>query len=126
MLKFIDVFIICHVDTVFLLHQVAPPGLKHVTTMMCGSCSNENALKNIFIWYQHKQRGGSSDFSREETESCMVNQSPGSPSLSVMSFWGNCEYVFLLGDVTSWQVDVRDWFCISCVDNRISDFLGRY
>lgn len=30
--------------------SVAPKGLKHITTMMCGSCSNENAMKNIFIW----------------------------------------------------------------------------
>ncbi|XP_021937184.1 4-aminobutyrate aminotransferase, mitochondrial isoform X2 [Zootermopsis nevadensis] len=71
-----------------ILLQVAPSGLNHVTTMMCGSCSNENAFKNIFIWYQRKQRGGSSDFSQEETESCMMNQSPGSPTLSVMSFQG--------------------------------------
>lgn len=71
-----------------ILLQVAPPGLNHVTTMMCGSCSNENAYKNIFIWYQQKQRGSSSDFSREETESCLVNQPPGSPSLSLMSFHG--------------------------------------
>lgn len=32
------------------LLSVAPKGLTHVTTMMCGSCSNENAYKNIFIW----------------------------------------------------------------------------
>ena len=83
--------------------------------MMCGSCSNENAFKNIFIWYQHKQRGGSSDFSWEETESCMVNQSPGSPSLSIMSFQGNCKYVFLLEDVSFWQMDVRDFFFLFLV-----------
>lgn len=33
------------------LLAVAPKGLTQVTTMMCGSCSNENAYKNIFIWY---------------------------------------------------------------------------
>lgn len=32
------------------LMAVAPKGLDCVTTMMCGSCSNENAFKNIFIW----------------------------------------------------------------------------
>lgn len=32
------------------LLAVAPKGLNQVTTMMCGSCSNENAFKNIFIW----------------------------------------------------------------------------
>ncbi|PNF26502.1 4-aminobutyrate aminotransferase, mitochondrial, partial [Cryptotermes secundus] len=71
-----------------ILLQVAPPELNHVTTMMCGSCSNENAYKSIFIWYQQKQRGSSTDFSREEIESCVVNQPPGSPSLSLMSFYG--------------------------------------
>lgn len=33
-----------------ILMSVAPKGLKNITTMMCGSCSNENAMKNIFIW----------------------------------------------------------------------------
>lgn len=33
-----------------VLMAVAPSGLNCVSTMMCGSCSNENALKNIFIW----------------------------------------------------------------------------
>lgn len=67
--------------------QVAPPGLSHITTMMCGSCSNENAFKNIFIWYAGKQRQGAS-FTKEEMESCMMNQVPGSPRYSIMSFKG--------------------------------------
>lgn len=33
-----------------VLMSVAPKGLKNITTMMCGSCSNENAMKNVFIW----------------------------------------------------------------------------
>lgn len=33
-----------------VLRSIAPKGLSHLTTMMCGSCSNENAFKNIFIW----------------------------------------------------------------------------
>ena len=32
--------------------QVAPRGMDSVLTMMCGSCSNENALKNCFLWYR--------------------------------------------------------------------------
>ena len=55
--------------------------------MMCGSCSNENAFKNIFIWYQTRERCGR-DFSREEIESCMINQKPGSPDLAILSFKG--------------------------------------
>lgn len=59
--------------------------------MMCGSCSNENAFKNIFIWYAEKQRQGK-PFTKEEMESCMINQSPGSPRLSIMSFKGTVYY----------------------------------
>uniref|UniRef100_A0A1L8E2E4 (S)-3-amino-2-methylpropionate transaminase n=1 Tax=Nyssomyia neivai TaxID=330878 RepID=A0A1L8E2E4_9DIPT len=70
------------------LMSVAPPGTTHVTTMMCGSCSNENAYKNIFIWYRKTQRGENVEFSPEEVQSCMINQIPGSPKLSILSFHG--------------------------------------
>ncbi|KAF5292602.1 hypothetical protein FQA39_LY13935 [Lamprigera yunnana] len=63
------------------------PGLPKITTMMCGSCSNENAFKNAFIAYRRKERG-EKHFSREELESCMINQPPGSPNLSILSFQG--------------------------------------
>ncbi|XP_033326454.1 4-aminobutyrate aminotransferase isoform X1 [Megalopta genalis] len=66
---------------------IAPPGLSHITTMMCGSCSNENAFKNIFIWYAEKHRKGA-PFTKEEMESCMMNQLPGSPRYSILSFKG--------------------------------------
>ncbi|CAB3363893.1 Hypothetical predicted protein [Cloeon dipterum] len=69
-----------------VLLGVAPAGLEQVTTMACGSCSNENAYKAIFMWYRGKQRGV--DFSPEEISSCMVNQPPGSPDLSILSFHG--------------------------------------
>ncbi|XP_039292779.1 4-aminobutyrate aminotransferase, mitochondrial [Nilaparvata lugens] len=72
-----------------VLLKVAPKGLGHVTTMMCGSCSNENAYKNIFIWYRNQQRGGSKvPFTPEELQSCMINKTPGSPKLSILSFHG--------------------------------------
>lgn len=64
------------------------PGLPNVTTMMCGSCSNENAYKAIFIRYMRKQRGGEF-FTAEESESCMKNMPPGSPNLSILSFYGS-------------------------------------
>lgn len=64
------------------------PGLPHITTMMCGSCSNENAFKNMFIAYQRKKRGDSTPFSEAEEQSCMINLPPGSPKLSIMSFHG--------------------------------------
>lgn len=71
-----------------VLMSVAPKGLDHLTTMMCGSCSNENAFKNIFIWYQQVRRGEKVPFTQEEINSCMVNQAPGAPKLSIMSFHG--------------------------------------
>ncbi|XP_062550266.1 4-aminobutyrate aminotransferase, mitochondrial-like [Armigeres subalbatus] len=71
-----------------VLMSVAPKGLDYLTTMMCGSCSNENAFKNIFIWYQSVQRGENVQFTQEEINSCMVNQTPGAPKLSILSFHG--------------------------------------
>ncbi|XP_059612937.1 4-aminobutyrate aminotransferase, mitochondrial [Phlebotomus argentipes] len=70
------------------LMSIAPPGTNQVTTMMCGSCSNENAYKNIFIWYRKTQRGEEMEFTPQEMESCMINQMPGSPKLSILSFVG--------------------------------------
>ncbi|XP_043676373.1 4-aminobutyrate aminotransferase, mitochondrial [Vespula pensylvanica] len=72
---------------IFLKKEVAPPGLSQITTMMCGSCSNENAFKNIFMWYAEKQRKGA-PFTKEEMQTCMINLSPGSPKYSIMSFKG--------------------------------------
>lgn len=68
--------------------QVAPKGLKHLCTMACGSCSNENAYKTIYIWYRTKERGGRTEFTQEELDSCMINQAPGCPSYSLLSFQG--------------------------------------
>lgn len=71
-----------------VLMSVAPKGLPCITTMMCGSCSNENAFKNIFIWYARKLRGENVEFTEEEKSSCMINLPPGSPKLSILSFHG--------------------------------------
>uniref|UniRef100_UPI003AADBD11 4-aminobutyrate aminotransferase, mitochondrial isoform X3 n=1 Tax=Centroberyx gerrardi TaxID=166262 RepID=UPI003AADBD11 len=48
------------------LLSVAPSGMSRVQTMACGSCSNENAYKAMFIWYRV----------------------PGCPDLSILSFMG--------------------------------------
>lgn len=64
------------------------PGLPNVTTMMCGSCSNENAYKAMFITYRKHQRGEHVDFSEIENTSCMINKPPGAPNLSILSFHG--------------------------------------
>lgn len=54
---------------------------------MCGSCSNENAFKNMFIAYKQRERGDKG-FTKEELSSTMVNKPPGSPNLSILSFEG--------------------------------------
>lgn len=70
-----------------VLMPIAPKGLTNITTMMCGSCSNENAIKNIFIRYMKKQRGDVA-FTQDEMDSCMCNLPPGAPKLSILSFNG--------------------------------------
>uniref|UniRef100_A0A4X1T6U6 4-aminobutyrate--2-oxoglutarate transaminase n=1 Tax=Sus scrofa TaxID=9823 RepID=A0A4X1T6U6_PIG len=69
------------------LLSVAPKGMSQLITMACGSCSNENAFKTIFMWYRSKERGQSA-FSKEELETCMINQAPGCPDYSILSFMG--------------------------------------
>merc|ERR1711936_238408 len=68
--------------------SVAPPGTSQVFPMMCGTCSNENGIKMIFMRYMHKQRGGRSSFTEEEMSTVLRNQAPGSPQLSILSFKG--------------------------------------
>ncbi|KOB67610.1 4-aminobutyrate aminotransferase, partial [Operophtera brumata] len=72
-----------------VLLSVAPSGLNNIATMMCGSCSNENAYKAVFMRYRTTQRGGATTFTPEELESCMLNQAPGSPNMSILSFEGS-------------------------------------
>ncbi|XP_019743038.1 4-aminobutyrate aminotransferase, mitochondrial [Hippocampus comes] len=69
------------------LLSVAPSGMTRVQTMACGSCSNENAYKAMFIWYRNKERGHTSP-SNEELRTSMINQGPGCPDLSILSFMG--------------------------------------
>ena len=74
------------------LMSVAPPGLTHVTTQMCGSCANENAMKQVYIAVAEARRKASGrspgEFTKEEIDTCMVNQSPGSPDYKFLSFHG--------------------------------------
>uniref|UniRef100_A0AAQ5Y1T6 4-aminobutyrate aminotransferase n=1 Tax=Amphiprion ocellaris TaxID=80972 RepID=A0AAQ5Y1T6_AMPOC len=69
------------------LLSVAPSGMTRVQTMACGSCSNENAYKAMFIWYRNKERGYKTP-SDEDHSTCMINQAPGCPDLSILSFMG--------------------------------------
>lgn len=69
------------------LLKVAPKGLNQVFTALAGSDANETAYKAAFMWKRQQQRGGSNvDFSEEDISSSMINKSPGSPQMSVMSF----------------------------------------
>jgi len=68
--------------------SVAPPGMTQVFPMMCGTCSNENGIKMMFMRYMQKQRGGRTEFNKEELDSVLKHQAPGSPTLSILSFKG--------------------------------------
>ncbi|XP_071511509.1 4-aminobutyrate aminotransferase, mitochondrial-like [Diadema antillarum] len=103
------------------LLSVAPKGLDCVQTMMCGSCSNENAIKQAFMQYRVKERGGLP--SQEEYESSMRNEAPGTPSLSVLSFNGafhgrTVGMLSLTHSKPIHKVDVpaMDWPCVDFPD----------
>jgi 4-aminobutyrate aminotransferase / (S)-3-amino-2-methylpropionate transaminase len=67
--------------------KVAPKGLNQVFTAMAGSDANETAYKAAFMYKRQQQRGGAHvDFTSEEISSSMLNQSPGAPELSILSF----------------------------------------
>jgi 4-aminobutyrate aminotransferase/(S)-3-amino-2-methylpropionate transaminase len=67
--------------------KVAPKGLNQVFTAMAGSDANETAYKAAFMWRRQKERGGPAvEFTEEELESSMNNQSPGASQLSILSF----------------------------------------
>jgi len=69
------------------LLSVAPVGLRQVQTMGCGTCAIESGQKAIAMAYQRKMRGGR-PASQEEMSSSVMNQAPGSPKLSLLSFNG--------------------------------------
>nr|XP_027201378.1 4-aminobutyrate aminotransferase, mitochondrial-like [Dermatophagoides pteronyssinus] len=68
------------------LLSIAPKGLNEIQTMACGSCSVENALKVVCFYYRTWQRGQPP--TEEDMRTCMTNEQPGSPKLSIMSFMG--------------------------------------
>ncbi|EYB88186.1 hypothetical protein Y032_0251g182 [Ancylostoma ceylanicum] len=69
------------------LTSIAPKGLKAVQTMLCGTSANENAIKTAFIWYMTNRRGGNPP-DQAALDSCMVQNQPGTPKLSVLGFQG--------------------------------------
>jgi len=70
-----------------IVMPAAPEGLDAVQMLMCGGCANEYAYKIAFMHHQAKKRG-TQPATDEEMESCLWNQSPGSPNLSILSFVG--------------------------------------
>ena len=67
--------------------RVAPKGMNQVFTAMAGSDAIETAYKAAFMWKAQQKRGGPDvDFSKEDIRTCMQNQEPGSPHMSIMSF----------------------------------------
>lgn len=67
------------------LLKAAPKGFSQVFTSMTGSDANETAYKAAFLWRRTKERGGA-EFTPEELSSVMLNQKPGSPNYSILSF----------------------------------------
>ncbi|KAF5969017.1 4-aminobutyrate aminotransferase [Fusarium bulbicola] len=61
--------------------KVAPRGAPYVWMAMSGIEANESAYKAAFIWYRRRKV-----WTEEELRTCMLNQSPGSPDLAVLSF----------------------------------------
>lgn len=59
-----------------------------VQTMACGSCSNENAYKAIFIRYNTQIRNDK-PFTAAELNQTLYNTGPGCPDLSILSFSGS-------------------------------------
>jgi 4-aminobutyrate aminotransferase/(S)-3-amino-2-methylpropionate transaminase len=69
------------------LLRAAPKGLNQVFTALAGSDANETAYKAAFMYRRQQERGGADvEFSEADTSSAMLNQSPGSPNMSIMSF----------------------------------------
>lgn len=67
--------------------KVAPKGMNNVFTAMAGSDANETAYKAAFMYRRQVERGGPDvDFTEQEMESAMNNQSPGASQLSILSF----------------------------------------
>jgi len=84
------------------LFRCAPPGMDGVTTMMCGSCSNENAFKTVFKAFMNRERG-TDNVTDEECSNSNENIGEGK-KLSIMAFRG--------------AFHGRTVGCISCTNTR--------
>ena len=82
--------------------RCAPPGMDGVTTMMCGSCSNENAFKTVFKAWMNRERG-TDEVSDQECTNANENVGEGN-KLSILAFRG--------------AFHGRTFGCISCTNTR--------
>jgi len=84
------------------LMKCAPVGMSGVTTMMCGSCSNENAFRTAFKAYMNRERG-TDEVPPEDCDAAAENKGKGN-KLSILAFRGGFH-----GRTTG---------CISCTNTR--------
>lgn len=84
------------------LMSCAPPGMDGVTTMMCGSCSNENAFKTVFKSWMNRERG-TDEVSDADCHSANENEGVGN-KLSILAFRG--------------AFHGRTFGCVSCTNTR--------
>lgn len=64
-----------------------PGKCDQITTMASGSEAIENAMKAAFMRFQEKRvHSKVGDISKEYMDSCMTNDKPGSPDLSILTF----------------------------------------
>ena len=57
--------------------------------MACGTCATENAYKAMFIKYSLEVLGRKPNLTQQELDQCVVNQGPGCPDMSILSFKGS-------------------------------------
>ncbi|PLB51175.1 aminotransferase class-III [Aspergillus steynii IBT 23096] len=73
-------------DNIDSIMRIAPRGHNMMFPAQSGSEANELAFKAAFFLYQLKKRGLGAEWTQDELESCLRNEEPGSPKLSILSF----------------------------------------
>lgn len=66
------------------LMSAAPRGMDKLFMCLSGSGANEAAYRVAFIWYRRRDEP-----TKEEMDSCMENNRPGSPNVAILSFDGS-------------------------------------
>ena len=115
-----------------ILYKVAPQGLKRVQPMMCGTCSNENAMKAAFIAYmvisliskhllsayfflflQTRLRGGTPAMDSELVHSALLNKVHKiHDKISNNSDFGNIPQLVFKLSVKCFLAGLHSWTCL--------------